>query len=158
VPARAPDLAPLVPALIAEAEADPTRERCGLVVALEPAGALRLWPVANASARPGAAFELEPRGLLAALKALERSGGRLVAVYHSHPFGGAELSSQDRRQATVDGQPLWPGVEQVVVALAQGRAVQIRAHAWVQRGGGRAAPFAGRDLWRAVSAEDAGPG
>jgi proteasome lid subunit RPN8/RPN11 len=137
-------LAALVPALIGEAERDPSREVCGLVLR-SATGRLRLVPVANGSATPATAFELEPAALLARYRQMDAAGDQLEAIYHTHPSGGATLSSRDVEGALQDGRPLQPGVEQVVIALRHGRAVEIRAHRW----GG--AGYLGRRLWRAAS-------
>lgn len=128
--------------LVALAEAEPGREACGLVVGL-PGGPPDPWPFANAAPDPLRRFELAPGDLLAALTRLDRLGGTLLAVYHSHLVGGPDLSAADLDAALAGGQPLWPGVAQLVVALEQGRAVAVRCHRW----GG--ASFEGRDLWRA---------
>ena len=143
---RPEPLAALVPALIAAAEGDPAREVCGLLLASR-AGGLRLVPVANGSPTPATAFDLDPAALLLAYRRMEAEGDRLVAVYHSHPKGGAALSRRDVEAALQDGRPLQAGVQQVVIALRHGRAVEIRAHGW----GGAA--YLGRTLWRAASAE-----
>jgi len=149
VPPAETGLAGLATALRREAEADPERERCGLVIR-EPSGSLRLVPVANVAPWPAAAFELDPAALLRALRAQDATGERLVAVYHAHPSGGATLSPRDLQALVVEGQPLLPGVEQLVIALQDGRAVAIRAHAW------DGAAFVGRELWRAAPSAGAG--
>jgi proteasome lid subunit RPN8/RPN11 len=127
--------------LAALAEGSPAAEVCGLLVR-DSAGEVAPWPVANVSATPATAFELEPRGLLEALRRVESSGVQVVAVYHSHLAGGAELSGRDLAGALVDGVPVLPGIGQLVVALEGGRASRIRAHRWTGRG------FEPADLWR----------
>lgn len=134
-------LAALAAALAREAERDPSRECCGLVIA-DPTGGLRHQPVANVAASPASAFELCPAALLSTLRRLDGGGERLVAVYHSHLFGGPGLSRRDLEAALVDGWPLLAGVEQVVIALQGGRAVEVRAHAW------DGSAYAGRTVWR----------
>jgi proteasome lid subunit RPN8/RPN11 len=129
--------------LAALAEADAAREVCGLVVAGE-GGPAEVWPLENAAADPRRAFAIAPADLLRALRRLEAEGRRLLAVYHSHPEGGAGLSARDLDQALVDGEPLLGGVAQVVIALRDGRACTVRAHRWT---GGR---FEGEDLWTSV--------
>ncbi|MBK9517303.1 MAG: Mov34/MPN/PAD-1 family protein [Anaeromyxobacter sp.] len=131
-----------VPRLVALAEAEPGREACGLVVAL-PGRPPEPWPFANAAPDPSRRFELAPRDLLTALTRLDELGGALLAIYHSHLSGGPGLSAADLDAALAGGQPLWPGVAQLVVALEQGRAVAVRCHRWA------GASFEGRDLWRA---------
>lgn len=141
---RAEDpLAALAPRLAALAEAEPAREVCGLVVG-GGGGPAEAWPLPNAAPDPRRAFALAPAALLAALRRLEREGRALLAVYHSHPAGGADLSARDLEGALSDGTPLLGGVAQIVVALEGGRASTIRAHRW---SGGS---FQGADLWTSV--------
>jgi proteasome lid subunit RPN8/RPN11 len=127
--------------LVALAEGSPVAEVCGLLV-LGGGGEVAPWPVANVSATPARAFELEPRGLLEALRRVEGSGFQVVGVYHSHLAGGADLSGRDLAGALADGVPVLPGIAQVVVALEGGRASRIRAHRWTGRG------FEPADVWR----------
>lgn len=127
-----PDLGPVAASLAALAEADPAREVCGLVVRATD-GTLEAWPLPNRSATPARAFEAAPEGVLQAMRRLDREGLSLLAVYHSHLSGGAGLSASDIASALVGGQPLLPGVAQVVVELRGGRAVRVRAH-WLANG------------------------
>ena len=138
-------LAEVAARLAALAEAEPHREICGLVEAGAD-GALRVVPLANRAPDPADAFEIDPADVLAALRRVEGGAGDgpgvLLAVYHSHPRGGAGLSASDLDQALVAGGPLLPGVAQVVVALQDGRADRVCWHRWE---GGRYRPI---DLWR----------
>ena len=131
--------------LAALAEDEPHREICGLVEA-GPDGALRLVPLANRAADPAAAFALDPGDVLAALRRTEGGAGggsgALLAIYHSHPSGGASLSARDLDQALCEGAPVFPGVAQVVVALHDGRTDRV---CWYRWEGGRYRPTV---LWR----------
>lgn len=142
MPSAEDALAPVAGRLIALAEADPAREVCGLVVA--GGGPPEPWPLPNRSASPARAFLIAPADLLTALRRLDAEGLELLAVYHSHPHGGGDLSPRDLAEALVDGLPLLAGVAQVVVALEQGRGALVRAHRWGQ---GRFEPV---DLWTPV--------
>jgi proteasome lid subunit RPN8/RPN11 len=122
------------------AEGSPGAEVCGLLVSAA-GGEVEPWPLTNVSAEPATGFVLEPRGLLGALRRLDESGGRLIAVYHSHLAGGAGLSPRDLAGALVDGAPVLPGVAQVVVAMEGGRARRIRTHRWTGQG------FEPADVW-----------
>ena len=63
------------------------------------------------------AFTLDPVSLMA-IRALQRAGGRVLAIYHSHPNGLAALSREDHRRALSRlGMPLYPSADQVVIAL-----------------------------------------
>lgn len=69
------------------------------------------------------AFHADPRAQFLAQRRLAATGLELLAIYHSHPGGGAVLSARDQQFA----QP-WQ-VIQVVVAVARpfGRADEVRA-------------------------------
>lgn len=138
-PAEDP-LRPLAARLATLAEAQPGAEVCGLVVGAV-GGAQEIWPMPNAASHPSRAFALAPLDLLAAMRRLDREGLVLRAVYHSHLAGGAELSPTDIEQALAGGEPLLPGVAQVVVELSDGRAVRVRAHRLAGR------RFEATDLW-----------
>ncbi|WP_027883231.1 M67 family metallopeptidase [Meiothermus rufus] len=77
----------------------------------------RVWPLVNVHPEPWRAYEAHPQALLEALRALERMGLELLAIYHSHPTGVAWPSSTDRRLA------FWR-VPYVIVALQTG---EVRA-------------------------------
>lgn len=83
----------------------PDREVCGLLTgASDRVDAA--WRTENVAADPSRRFEMDPKSLIAALRA-ERNGGPAVAgYYHSHPDGVAEPSAADLAQAAPDGR-LW---------------------------------------------------
>lgn len=137
--------------LVALAEGAPDAEVCGLLV-VGAGSEVEAWPVANVAATPATAFELDPGEVLAALRRLDQSEGRLVAVYHSHLAGGADLSARDLAGALAGDGPALPGVAQVVVALQAGQVRSIRAHRWGGRG------FEPADLWPPPGAAGPGPG
>jgi proteasome lid subunit RPN8/RPN11 len=126
------------------AEADPDREICGLIEA-GPGGALRAVPLANRAAEPAGAFALAPADVLAALRREAAGEGRLLAVYHSHPRGGPDLSARDLAEALAGGQPVLPGLDLVVVALRGGRAERVRWHRWDGK------RYRAEDAWIAAS-------
>jgi proteasome lid subunit RPN8/RPN11 len=126
-PALPPDVIARVAAL---AEADPDREVCGLVV--RGPGGDEVVAIRNALP-PGEAargFEMDPAALLAALRAAERRGAEVVAVWHSHPRGGPALSARDRQGLVLDGAPAFPGALLLVVALSGRRAASAAIHRW----------------------------
>jgi proteasome lid subunit RPN8/RPN11 len=111
------------------AEATPGREVCGFAAECGE-GHAELWPVPNAAQDPSRMFQVAPVVVLRTLRRAEQGGRQLLALYHSHPSGGAALSSRDLDELTVDGAPLLPGLELWVVALAGGVAAEIRAYTW----------------------------
>jgi proteasome lid subunit RPN8/RPN11 len=97
----------------------------------------------NGAADPARGYLIPPEALLRAMTQLDEEGLALAAVYHSHPRGGSALSTSDLEVALAGGEPMLPGVAQIVVALEAGRAVRVRAHRFLD---GR---FEGADLWSA---------
>jgi proteasome lid subunit RPN8/RPN11 len=136
-------LAAVAPALVALAEADPGREVCGLIVAGSD-GLAVAWSLPNRAAVPAQAFELAPEAMLAALRRIDAEGTALLAVFHSHPDGGADLSRRDLELALADGEPLLQGVAQVVVSMSSGRALLVRVHRWSDH------QFGGSTIWTSV--------
>ena len=80
--------------ILARAAADPDREVCGLLFGT-PARIVAAAPAANVASAPHDSFEIDPRALIAALRAERAGGARLVGHYHSHPNGLAEPSARD---------------------------------------------------------------
>lgn len=115
--------------LAALAEASPGQEICGLAVEAGAGGA-ELWPAENAAPDPARAFQIAPAEVLRTLRRADQSGRKILALYHSHPSGGARLSVRDLDELTVDGAPVLPGVELWVVGLEEGAATEIRAYTW----------------------------
>jgi proteasome lid subunit RPN8/RPN11 len=117
-------------------EAAPEREACGFVV--HRGGTTEVVPIPNVADRlhaadPGRfprtgreAYVMDPGAVLRVHEALDREGGVILAVWHSHVDRPAHLSADDRDGAVVDGAPVLPGAEQLVVALVHGRAAEVR--------------------------------
>ena len=127
----------VIEAVAAHARSTYPAECCGLLLA-DRAGARRFVPIANVagasetstrSVRDG--YVMEPRALLAALEAADEEGGRLVAIVHSHPDVGAYFSPEDRHMALGGGDdPLWPGVQYLVVSVRNGVVDDARLYSW----------------------------
>jgi proteasome lid subunit RPN8/RPN11 len=58
----------------------------------------------------------------------EGEGFEVRVIYHSHVDAGAYFSETDRQNAMVDGIPAYPQATYVVVAVAEGRVSETRAH------------------------------
>jgi proteasome lid subunit RPN8/RPN11 len=135
------DYSPLAARLAAVAEADPGREVCGFVVE-DAAGRLELLPVRNVAGEvrgaPGLpgdarrAFLADPSAHLALSRRLRVEGGRIAAVYHSHVDAPAVLSTVDLEQAVWGGEPLHPGVDQVIIGTMGGKVLEIRVFLWFE--------------------------
>lgn len=128
----------LLAALDALCEADPDREVCGFVV--RRGGALEVVPVANVADRyhdrdperfprtSRTSYLMDPRAQLRVHESLADGRGELVAVWHSHVEVGAYFSEKDRADALVDGQPLLPGVEYLVLGVRGGKVTERRRY------------------------------
>jgi len=135
------DYSPLAVRLAAAAEADPAREVCGFVIE-DAAGRLELAPVRNVAGEvrgaPGLpsdarrAFLADPSGHLALSRRMRVEGGRIAAVYHSHVDAPAVLSAVDLEQALQGGEPLHPGVDQLIIATRDGKVLEIRMFYWLE--------------------------
>jgi len=58
----------------------------------------------------------------------EGDGFEVRVIYHSHVDAGAYFSETDRQNAMIDGTPAYPQATYVVVAVAEGRVAETRAH------------------------------
>ncbi len=127
----------LLAVISAHARSTYPAECCGLVLA-DRDDVRRFEPIANVagasatstrSVRDG--YVMEPKALLAALEAADEQGGRLVAIVHSHPDVGAYFSREDRLMALGGGaEPLWPGVQYLVVSVRKGVVDDARLYSW----------------------------
>jgi adenylyltransferase/sulfurtransferase len=61
---------------------------------------------------------------------LEREGFVTAVIYHSHVDAGAYFSPTDRRQALLDGEPMYPDTTYVVVSVVNRRAEAVAAFRW----------------------------
>lgn len=130
--------AALLARLAALCEADPEREACGFVV--RRGGALEVEAVTNAADRYHAldparfprtgreSYLMDPREQLRLHRALEEAGGEIAAVWHSHVEVGAYFSAKDRADALVDGAPLLPGAEYLVLGVRAGKVTEVRRY------------------------------
>jgi proteasome lid subunit RPN8/RPN11 len=77
-------------------------EGCGLF-AMDGDRLVQVYPTSNAADSP-VSYTVPPAEHYAALEDAESSGWRLGGVFHSHPFGSAELSMIDLQAAI---EPEW---------------------------------------------------
>ena len=125
----------LLEELIQDAKHAYPRESCGLLVGR--GAAERFIAVKNISAS-SSEYEMDPAELIRAFRGLRESGEQLLAIYHSHPHGPAELSRKDIERA------YYPEAAQLVISLSDpehprctafrvidGRTLTIEVHAIV---------------------------
>jgi proteasome lid subunit RPN8/RPN11 len=105
----------LLDELIAHALEDPKNEVCGVVAVEpgEPARAVRVYRAINVHASP-LKFEIAPDELLGLWQKIDRAGDELGAIYHSHVRSAPYPSQTD-----INFAASWPGVEWVIVGLAE---------------------------------------
>jgi proteasome lid subunit RPN8/RPN11 len=110
---------PLINQILAQSQAHPEREVCGLIGARdgEPA---TCYPVANVADAPDRLFQMDPSGQIAAMKAMRERGEALFAVYHSHPDAPARPSPTDLAEDT------YPDVLKLVVSLDTKGVLEMR--------------------------------
>ena len=87
--------------LLAEAEASPNAEVCGLLFG--EAGRIdAAEPCPNVAPHPARAFEIDPAALFAAHRRARAGGAAIIGHYHSHPSGSPVPSPRDAAQAMGD--------------------------------------------------------
>jgi [CysO sulfur-carrier protein]-S-L-cysteine hydrolase len=117
----------LLEELIAHARREAPNECCG-VVAVEAgdsagaARAVRVHPAVNTAASP-LRFEVDGRELLHTIDEIESAGRELGAIYHSHTRTAPYPSQTD-----INFAANWPGVEWIIVGLADGREPEVRSY------------------------------
>ena len=99
----------LLDQIVQHAKSAYPNEGCGLLVGQTSAD--RFIPIANISAIP-TEYEMDPAELIRVFRDLRGTDERLVAIYHSHPQGPAELSRKDIERA------YYPEAAQVIVSLS----------------------------------------
>ena len=116
----------LLDELIAHARDEAPNECCGVVAvggstADGGARATQVLRTVNVAASP-LRFEVDGKELLAAMDHIERGGGELGAIYHSHTRSAPYPSQTDINFAVN-----WPGVEWIIVGLAGGEQPEVRS-------------------------------
>jgi proteasome lid subunit RPN8/RPN11 len=131
-------------AAIAHCEAAYPNEGCGLL--LQTAGGVVAKLMKNAMDRyhqrdpvrfprtSATAYLFDPREQMETFESADRSGDRIFCIFHSHPDRGAYFSEEDQRSALVDGKPLLPGVEYLVISVRSGRTDELKLFAWTGSG------------------------
>ena len=133
----------VVQALLAESAARWPREACGVVVGRQDTpDSLRFVAFDNHMDRlhaadpvrfPGdarTAYSLDALKLQRLVDDCEAAGEALLAICHSHPQCPSYFSATDAAAASPWGTPSWPDAVQLVVAVFDGIAVDLRGFRW----------------------------
>jgi proteasome lid subunit RPN8/RPN11 len=118
----------LLDELIAHAREEAPNECCGIVAVEldpsdgEPARAARVHRAVNTAASP-LRFEVDGLELLHTIDEIEDAGRELGAIYHSHTRSAPYPSQTDINFAVN-----WPGVEWIIVGLADGAEPEVRSY------------------------------
>jgi proteasome lid subunit RPN8/RPN11 len=100
----------------------PETEVCGLLAGKGGVTELALR-TQNAAANPEIEYQIAPKELFAAMRAIRESGARLTGIYHSHPNGPARPSERDIAEA------YYPEAAYVIATLHADGSVELRAYA-----------------------------
>ena len=84
----------LIDRLLAQARQSPDAEICGLISGHD-GEFLHCYPVTNVATDRTRFFEMQPKGLIAAMRCMREDGEALMAIYHSHPNSPPVPSSTD---------------------------------------------------------------
>jgi [CysO sulfur-carrier protein]-S-L-cysteine hydrolase len=119
---------PLLDELVAHVREDPANEICGIVAVdrldrpPEERNAVEVHRAANLHASP-LRFEIEPKELLELTNTIDERGEEIGAIYHSHVRSEPFPSQTDINYAAG-----WPGVEWIIVGLAEPDSPQVRSY------------------------------
>jgi len=98
----------------------PDEEVCGLLAGKGGVVELALRTL-NAAENPATEYQIDPKELFAAMRAIRATGATLMGIYHSHPKGSGEPSARDIAEA------YYPDVAYVIAATDAAGAVKVRA-------------------------------
>jgi proteasome lid subunit RPN8/RPN11 len=118
--------AELLDQIIAHARDEEPNECCGVVAVVPgeaPVRAMRVRAARNVHTSPKR-FEIDGKDVLAAINEFDEAGGwEIGAIYHSHTHTAPYPSQTDINFAAA-----WPGVEWIIVGLADPAAPEIRSY------------------------------
>jgi [CysO sulfur-carrier protein]-S-L-cysteine hydrolase len=114
----------LIDDMIAHAREEAPNECCGVVAVEDGQLPRAAWVhrAVNVAASP-LRFEVDGRELLRAIDAIERDGYELGGIYHSHTRTAPYPSQTD-----ISFAANWPGLEWIIVGLADGEPPPVRSY------------------------------
>jgi proteasome lid subunit RPN8/RPN11 len=117
----------LLEQILVHARADAPNECCGVVGVVpasdgQPAQAMRVRPARNIHASPKR-FEIDGKDVVRAIDEFDEAGWDIGAIYHSHTHTAPRPSQTD-----INFAANWPGVEWIIVGLADPEKPEIRSY------------------------------
>jgi proteasome lid subunit RPN8/RPN11 len=76
------------------------------------------------------AYVIHPDDLIAVHKETDTQQRQIKAFYHSHPNHDAYFSEKDKADATVWGEPAYPGATYLVISVYDTEIRAVKAFAW----------------------------
>lgn len=117
----------LLEQILAHARAEAPNECCGVVAVVPaadggPARATRVRTARNVHASPKR-FEIDGKDVARAIDEFDEAGWEIGAIYHSHTHTAPYPSQTD-----INFAAHWPGVEWIIVGLADTTGPEIRSY------------------------------
>jgi proteasome lid subunit RPN8/RPN11 len=127
----------------------PDEEVCGLLAGKGGVVELALRTL-NAAENPETEYQIDPKELFAAMRAIRASGSTFMGIYHSHPNGSGAPSARDIAEA------YYPDVAYVIATVNEARGGPAKVRAFSIRNG--AAREFGIEIAGGAPSGAAGPG
>lgn len=127
---------------IKHAEKDYPNECCGFVLVKLETGELRVRTCRNTQNQRHAenallyprtakqAFWMDSKDLVQVQKELRENGEKISIIYHSHIDAPAYFSLEDKTMAVMDGEPLYPEVDYLVISVCSGKVKDWKIFSW----------------------------
>jgi proteasome lid subunit RPN8/RPN11 len=122
------DISPeLLDEILAHAHEEAPNECCGVVAVIpaadgKQAQAMRVRRARNVHASPKR-FEIDGKDVIRAIDEFDEAGWEIGAIYHSHTHTAPYPSQTD-----INFAAHWPGVEWIIVGLADAAVPEIRSY------------------------------
>jgi proteasome lid subunit RPN8/RPN11 len=117
----------LLEQILTHARAEAPNECCGVVAVVpasegHPAQAMRVRAARNVHESPKR-FEIDGKDVVRAIDEFDEAGWEIGAIYHSHTHTAPYPSQTD-----INFAAHWPGVEWIIVGLADPAAPEVRSY------------------------------
>lgn len=76
------------------------------------------------------AYTIDPKEMERLQKESEKSGQKILGIFHSHPEHGVYFSAEDKEMAAPWGEPLFPEISYVVVSVYSGEVKNCSEFFW----------------------------